>query len=446
MSSNPLIVNPPRSTPQQRATAARQTGRFGDRKPSMRYFEATPCEGPGCPNVVPAGDYPAQRTRSFCSDSCRNRDSASAYIVGKCRHCGGDVLGRKDETGKKQFCTEAHRHEFLREQVLGPTGGFRPLIVEYMEGDAKNNYKRSTIPTVRTSIAKFFRFAVTHGITDVRQVRPSTITNFIAHETERGVFCRTYVGHIATFFSWLISDERYDRANPVIPRRHYQNLPDPDARPYNNEDLEKLLALVEGSGKFELMLAFAIGLECGLRVGEVANIRLQDVDARAQKIFVRLPTKNNRTRTVPYHERVKKYLALWLESRNPLCKIDHLLHNNALQPFNQNQLDARFKKLFRNEGEPACSFNFHRLRHSWATALMNNGMELAVLKELGGWQRWNSMQRYIKVLDITVRRQYEEAYKKLQQREDSIEDETLSLVDFALMESPKAISPADSAR
>jgi site-specific recombinase XerD len=133
---------------------------------------------------------------------------------------------------------------------------------------------------------------------------------------------------------------------------------------------------------------------------------------------------------------VKKYLALWLAKRDPRCSTDHLLHNTASHPFNGNQLDAWFKNLLSKEPDPAGSFNFHRLRHSWATNLMNNGMELAVLKELGGWEKWNSMQRYIKVLDVTVRRQYEAAYAKQQEKLESGEDETLTLLDFAMMDEP----------
>ena len=64
---------------------------------------------------------------------------------------------------------------------------------------------------------------------------------------------------------------------------------------------------------------------------------------------------------------------------------------------------------------------------------MNNGMELAVLKELGGWESWNSMQRYIQVLEGTVRAQYESAYARLQERRESDEDEVISLLDFAAM-------------
>jgi hypothetical protein len=43
------------------------------------------------------------------------------------------------------------------------------------------------------------------------------------------------------------------------------------------------------------------------------------------------------------------------------------------------------------------------------------------------------MQRYIKVLDSTVRGQYEASYARLQEQHESGEDEAISLIDFALM-------------
>jgi hypothetical protein len=73
---------------------------------------------------------------------------------------------------------------------------------------------------------------------------------------------------------------------------------------------------------------------------------------------------------------------------------------------------------------------------------MNSGMELAVLKELGGWESWNSMQKYIRVLPSTIRTQYESAYRNMQERATSHEEETISLVDFALIAAPAAPSPS----
>jgi integrase len=108
-------------------------------------------------------------------------------------------------------------------------------------------------------------------------------------------------------------------------------------------------------------------------------------------------------------------------------------------------MSSHFKKLLEHHPAPACDFKFHRCRHTWATRLMNNGMELAVLKVLGGWVSWNSMQKYIRVLDVTVRRQYEESYQKLQEQLESEDSETLSLLDFASMNADTPITSMQSA-
>jgi integrase len=377
--------------------------------------------------------------------ACRNREAAGRYVVGKCLHCGDQVFGRKDEVGKKPFCTAEHERAHETELIMGPTGAFRPLIDEYMNTGAANFYSPGGLSNVRVSLSKFFRFAVqVEKITTLEDIGPTVITRFIAFERARGLTSRNFVGHLATFFRWLIAEERYQRASPVVARIHSQRNAPAQPRPYNDKDLQTVWDCIEQGGKLELMLAVAIGAECGLRVGEVSNIRISDIDMAAQTIHVRLPTKNMRERTVPFHSKVKEHLVRWLAERDPRCTNDHLLHNNALNRFTGSQLDAWFKKLLSKEPDPAGSFNFHRLRHTWATRLMNNGMELAVLKELGGWESWNSMQRYIRVLESTVRSQYEASYSKLQEKQESDEDEAISLVDFALMETEEPATNTES--
>jgi integrase len=355
------------------------------------------------------------------------------------------VLGKMTDKGKKLYCNAVCHWAHETERILGPTGSFRPLIEEYMRTAAANYYAMSTTYAVRTSLAKFFRHAAeTEHLTDLDQIRPGVITRFIAVERERGLTSRNFVGHLATLFNWLIAEERYHRPNPVVSRIHSQKNAPAQPRPYTDHDLGIVWGLVEASRRPELLLAMAIGEECGLRIGEVCNIRLSDVDQSAQKIFVRLPTKGKCTRTVPYHDKVRKYLKLWLEVRDPTCRYDHVLHNSSRTPFITTLLDFRFAKLLCGEPDPGGSFSFHRLRHSWATRLMNNGMELAVLKVLGGWESWSSMQRYIQVLDSTVRRQYEETYQKLQEQAQAESDEILSLLDFAALEAGAASTTIES--
>jgi integrase len=446
MSNQTIDTGNSDASPKIHSALVTNTGRFtaGGSAPK-RHFEAAACEGPGCESVIPAGWYGPQKTRSFCSRRCAGREAAGRYVVGICQHCGDSVFGRKDEVGKKPFCCQQHQRAHETERIMAPTGPFRSTIEEYMAGAAANYYRSTTLPTVRVSLSKFFRFVVqVEKITVLDNIRPAVITRFIVVERERGLTGRNFVGHLASFFRWLIVEERYDLASPVVSRIHSQRGAPAEARPYNDRDLNMIWGCIQRTDKTKFMLAFSIGEECGLRIGEVSNIRISDIDMVAQTIHVRLPTKNMRERTVPYHNKVKKHLALWLTERDPRCKGDHLLHNNVYKRFNGSQLDAWFKKLLSKELEPAGSFSFHRLRHTWATRLMNNGMELAVLKELGGWESWNSMQRYIKVLESTVRSQYEASYSKLQEKQESGEDEAISLVDFALMESEEPATSTES--
>jgi integrase/recombinase XerD len=183
-----------------------------------------------------------------------------------------------------------------------------------------------------------------------------------------------------------------------------------------------------------LLVAFAIGNESGLRVGEVANIRLEDIDLDHQKIFVRLPTKNMKTRTVPFRDKVAKFVALWQAQRNPKCPHDHLIHGDRMGIYDTSDLSGRFRRFFSSHPEAARIFKFHRCRHTWATGLLNNGMNLAVLQKLGGWTNLNSLQRYIQILPETIRREYESACKKLAENPQPEPEESMSLIEFAALE------------
>jgi hypothetical protein len=67
-------------------------------------------------------------------------------------------------------------------------------------------------------------------------------------------------------------------------------------------------------------------------------------------------------------------------------------------------------------------------------------MELAVLMELGGWKSLAGVACYIQILPTTIRRQYAAAYKAMQEQQDSGEDESLSLLDFAAMATEKPVT------
>jgi integrase/recombinase XerC len=315
------------------------------------------------------------------------------------------------------------------------TGPFRPVIEEYLKDNTY--YRKGTLPSVKMSLLHFFTFVAQDlKLTRLEDVSPRVVTKFMVHEQDRGLRGRNFIGHLSTFFEQLIAEERVEMKNPVRSRIHSQKGSPANPRPYTDQQIGQLWQTVDASGDLGLMLAFWIGRECGMRIGEVCNIRLSDVDAEAQTIEVRLPTKNGSPRTVRFHDKVTEYLPVWLTQRDPECGHDHLLHtqHSSRTHFTSQTLCAWFRKFMRTQPEPVGSFVFHRLRHSWATSLLNAGIDLVTLKELGGWKSWTSLERYTRVLPETIRRQYEQAYAKIQERQErAVEDEPISLLQFAEM-------------
>jgi len=401
-------------------------------KPGYILAPAGPCENPKCKKIVPQRWVSLNQKHRYCDAKCQMRMYQSLHAIGTCEYCGRPITGYLNGERNPRFDSKKCESQFHAERLLVPTGTFGDIIERFLSSTI--DYRATTLPDVRLSLAHFFAFVVREGITRIEDIRPSMITKWIKHERDRGITRSNFIGHISTFFGWLIVEEIVDMSNPVIPRRHSQCSSPIAPRPFSAEELKLLWDLLIAHGDLVLLVAFAIGNESGLRVGEVANIRLEDIDLDHQKIFVRLPTKNMKTRTVPFRDKVAKFVALWQAQRNPKCPHDHLIHGDRMGIYDTSDLSGRFRRFFSSHPEAARIFKFHRCRHTWATGLLNNGMNLAVLQKLGGWTNLNSLQRYIQILPETIRREYESACKKLAENPQPEPEESMSLIEFAALE------------
>ncbi len=406
------------------------------------------CQRPGCSRPVPAGWYGIQRKLWFCGTTCNTAFYAEKHVVGTCLFCGGPIHDNPYRAGTRRFCSTPHRLRYFGERRMELRAGrFASILKEYLDGFAKAHYAPRSLSGARTQLLLFFEFLNNSGITDLDQVEPSTITDFILHEVDRGVQHREYINFASVFFNWMRFEGLRKRDNPVIARFHRQPSKNLLPRPYANSEIETMWALLRERGTELDKLAFAIGLECGLRVGEVGNVRLPDVDQASQKIFVRLPTKNRTERRPLYHSRVKACLEEWLKVRDPYCGHDHLLHNSKGRPITfSGYLQTRLRDLLCagfNYDSGVDSFSFHRLRHTWATHLANNGVDPAVIMELGGWKSWAGMQRYVRLSRSYIESSYDAAMRV--NAETLEENSSVSLVELAISAGSPSLNREKSA-
>lgn len=146
---------------------------------------------------------------------------------------------------------------------------------------------------------------------------------------------------------------------------------------------------------------FYLLAHAGLRRGELLNLRLADCDLAGRRLRVQAG-KGDRDRVLPMTDRLVTVLATYLAVRQP-ATTDHLLiHRGA--PVGRFLITRRLKRW----GQLADITDLypHRLRHTLATLLINQGMPIISLQKFLGHQNINKTLIYARVYDETVRQQF----------------------------------------
>jgi integrase/recombinase XerD len=124
---------------------------------------------------------------------------------------------------------------------------------------------------------------------------------------------------------------------------------------------------------------------CGLRLQEGTNLRLADIDSGRMMIHVR-HGKGAKDRYVPLPERTLELLRqYWTTHRNPLLLFPSPGHGDiplatATAPMAKSSLQDAFRAALKASGNNKRA-SVHTLRHSWATHLLEAGVNLRLIQE-----------------------------------------------------------------
>jgi site-specific recombinase XerD len=132
--------------------------------------------------------------------------------------------------------------------------------------------------------------------------------------------------------------------------------------------------------------AIAIILETGIRLQELLDLKPSDIDNRTSSI--RIHGKGNKERTVYYGELTRQYGRCWRGSEHTQRWVRHQIYN-ALRPYT----DAK-------------QLSPHALRHTFASAMLNNGATMESLRKLLGHEHLETTEIYAKLSNSKTREQY----------------------------------------
>ncbi|HEC33627.1 MAG TPA: hypothetical protein ENI37_02800 [Chloroflexi bacterium] len=160
----------------------------------------------------------------------------------------------------------------------------------------------------------------------------------------------------------------------------------------------------------------------GLRLGELRELRLGDVDLEGKRLVVR-DGKGKKDRAIPLSEATIEALQGYLAVRGK-AQTDHLLvfRQRKLKPGLVQYRLGRYGEAVEVEVSP------HRLRHTLATRLVNTGMEITSLQRLLGHEKLDTTMIYAQVYDATVEGDFRQAMARLE-GEDKQQPAKMSLVE-----------------
>lgn len=150
--------------------------------------------------------------------------------------------------------------------------------------------------------------------------------------------------------------------------------------------------------------------QCGLRRGEVEELRLEDLDLNGRKLSVRTG-KGMKDRTVFLTAITAQALQAYLPFRGE-GPTDHVfLYRN--QPLSKDLIHGRLKAAGQRIGVKVYA---HRLRHTCATQLLNAGCPVTSIQKFLGHKKLNTTMVYARTYDATVEADYFAAMGRIEQR------------------------------
>jgi integrase len=150
--------------------------------------------------------------------------------------------------------------------------------------------------------------------------------------------------------------------------------------------------------------------QCGLRKGEVEELRLEDLDLESRRISIR-DGKGRKDRTVYVTDSVVNVLKDYLKVRGPGSGDHVFLYRNA--PLARCLVHDRIKAAGKRTG---VKVHAHRLRHTCATQLLNAGCRITSIQKYLGHKRLNTTMVYARVLDQTMADDYFKAMQQIEQQ------------------------------
>lgn len=202
------------------------------------------------------------------------------------------------------------------------------------------------------------------------------------------------------FYNYLTVKTKQITNNPVL-NLDSPKLPKSLPSYLTLEESQKLLQAVDGRNKTRDYCILCLFLNCGLRISEMVGLNLADI----RKDHLLIHGKGNKERIVYLNNACADALENWLEERKYIQSSDTAVFLSARRKrISVDSVQLMVRNTLLRAGLDASRISPHKLRHTAATLMLQNGVDVRTLQEVLGHENLNTTQIYTHIGNTELKR------------------------------------------
>lgn len=299
---------------------------------------------------------------------------------------------------------------------------FHKMIKDYLHYlQYLKNYSDLTIKGYQRDIDEFVEYCKREGIENFETIKYSFLRGYLAYLHTKSLSPKTInhkMSSLRGLYRYLQKEELVDD-NPFL---LVESLKEPQRQPdflYMDEMLDLLDSIdihtpLGRRNKAMLELMYASGLRCS----EVVELQISQIDFSRQLLFIH--GKGGKDRYVPFHDYASDLLEDYIESdRQDIMLKSHQEHdyvfvNKFGKPLTNRGVEDIVNRVVRDY-DPTKKIHPHTIRHSFATHLLEQGIDIRVVQELLGHSNLSTTQVYTHITKQHLKEVYDHSHPRNQQ-------------------------------
>lgn len=280
-------------------------------------------------------------------------------------------------------------------------------FIDYLRFERR--LSKNTIVSYQRDLEKYRFFLNLSKIKEILNVSNDQILYFLEflYKTQNSSSVSRILSTLRTFYKYLVRDGKIQKnpfssiKNPKLPKKILEIL--------DEQEVKKFLESIPSSSYLELRdkAMFELLYACGMRVSEIVDLKLSDIDL--DEGLIRFIGKGNKERITPVGDSAKDCLGKYIRAARYNLERERKSENVFLNRNGQKITRQGFWKILKKyAGKVNASKNIypHLFRHSYATHMLERGADLRIVQELLGHSSISTTQIYTNINKKHIKETY----------------------------------------